>query len=93
MSRLIGRERIAQFKLLVPVGINRGERAGGLQFRHLFRRKIPTNRTKILSQLFLVSRADNDGDTLGRCNGQFSAICGTLLPVSTEIASSASTTL
>ena len=45
------------------------------------------------AQLLLVARADNHGRHRRPLQSQFSAICGTLLPVSLATSSSASTTV
>ena len=44
---------------LVPVGINGCLGTGGVQFRDLFRRQAPTDRSQVLTQLFFVSCTDN----------------------------------
>jgi hypothetical protein len=46
---------------LMPIGIDRRGRAGGIQFGTLWRRQIPAHRTQILAQLIRVPRPNDHG--------------------------------
>ena len=89
----LNRQRISVEFLLVPVRVNQRHGAGGVELLDLIGRQVPTDRTEIVAQLSLVTRADND-----RCDGRplkqpIDRYLSDRFPVSAATSLSASTTL
>src|SRR5579863_10680140 len=62
MSLVLDRPRIPLRKLpLMPVRINRRDRAGAVQFRNLLRSQVPSHGVQVLPQLLLIPRPANHG--------------------------------
>ena len=91
---LLHRRRIPVFDraALVPVGIGQRDGARGVEGAICSGVSCQPTAPEILTNCCSLRAPMMIVDTVGRCSSQFSAICGTVLPVSRAIASSASTT-